>query len=237
MLLGSIYMNASDTLKVREVRFFVEPKATFIIPRYNHGSYTCLDLSVFAEIPTNEPNYYNDFYNWQNKSTINFGISGGISVRLSKHFNYELSLAYNYYNLRDKVTLNSTDFSGNEFFSRGTATYNNQLNAFFISNGLSYKYKRFIFTNSVMIGVISYTTLSCYNVDNGLVSSLDMLPYRLMSEHKIGYSLFKNRLEAYAGITILYNSPFEYALNHYWDANSYTCHNSLMPFTSVRVNF
>ena len=36
LLLSSIYMNASDTLKVRKVRFFVEPKVVFFIPRTSH---------------------------------------------------------------------------------------------------------------------------------------------------------------------------------------------------------
>ncbi|HEX7415058.1 MAG TPA: hypothetical protein VF411_13520 [Bacteroidia bacterium] len=231
ILLGSVYMNASDTLKVRKVKFFIEPKAVFIIPRQSHVTNSYL-VDVISDPISYPPHIETD--NWQNKNTINFGISSGISVRLGKYFNYELSLAYNHNNVKTKATITATDLSGNYLWGR---TYNGNIssNALFISNGLSFKYKRFIFSNNIMIGVVSQTPLVDFFHDIYIFQD----SYYLMSEHKIGYSLFKNRIETCVGINVLYNSPFGYSFEHpnYRNKQFYTPQNSVMPFTSIRVNF
>ena len=219
ILFGSMYMNASDTLKVKKVSFFVEPKVTFIIPIHRHiiNSYSTANWEMDPiSLP---PSIITD--NWQNKSTINYGISCGISVRLGKHFSYELSLAYSHYNVKTKVTETIVDLSGN-YLGGGTTNFSSLFNSLFIGNGLSYKYKKFILSNNIMIGAISQASL--YNIVNNYNScSID---WYLMSEHKIGYSLFRNRIEPYVGIDILYNNPLIYYPQHV-----------VMPFTSIRINF
>lgn len=220
LLLGSIYMNASDTLKIRKVRFFIEPEVGVLIPKHSPMAYNDFFNDYYMYLPVGCLPDNNDNSSWQNKSTICFGVSTGMSVRLSKYFNYELSLAYYHYNHKYQITETATDLSGNYLSSRIT-NYNISYKSLFISNGLSFKYKKFIFTNSIGIGTIEQTLL--YDILNNNFSPYFgySVNWYLMSEHKIGYSLFKNRIEPYVGINVLNNFR----------------QNVAMPFTSVRINF
>lgn len=237
MLFGSIYTYASDTLKVKKVRFYIEPKAAFIIPKYSQGAYSnFVENSVFEEIPTTP---YNDVYSWQNKNTINYNISSGISSRLNKYFNYEFSLGYYHYSLKNKVTETATDLSGNYLFG-GTTNYNIKFGALVIGNGLAFRYKKFVFTNSFMLYFMSHP--SSYNLGNKYSSHDENSQlFQFMSEHKIGYSLFKTRIEMYVGINVLYSFtfgyPFVYPVYVYNQMQTYSAQNSVMPFTSLRINF
>ena len=213
---GSLCMNASDTLKIKTIRFFIEPKATYFIPKQSPDAYKNIFVASGANIMIGcgfpNPNVTTKT-TWQNQSPVaNVGISGGTSVRLCKYFSYELSLAYYHYSLKYKATETGTDMSSGEHSTK-TYNWNYTSNALYISNGLSFKCKNFILTNSVMVGMNFPAHSSTY-----LIYSPS--PY-LMSEHKIGYSLCKNRIEPYVGINVLDNF-----------------HNAIvMPFASVRVVF
>jgi hypothetical protein len=94
MFFGSMDVHASDTLKVRKIRFFAEPKAAFFIPTPTHNK----DTGSFSNVD----GYGGHNFNVHNITSINFGISSGLSVRLSKYFRYEFSLVYNHYNMSIK---------------------------------------------------------------------------------------------------------------------------------------
>ena len=243
-------MNASDTLKVRKVRFFVEPKVVFFIPRTSH---------FVSDIHEDYIDYsYDEHFNVHNKTTLNFGLSGGFSIRLNKYFRYELSLTYNYYNTQTQRT-GTYQTGWPSFYSfDGNQNCNTKWNFLGISNGLSFTVKKIIFTNSVLFCTIvsnksqviehnnlNNTTTSQTYRDNMFATDVKVYynPLRFMSEHKIGYSFLKDRIEAYVGINILYNSisnsPMGYSFGQsYWFSSpSYTPQSSLMPFTSVRINF
>ena len=248
LFFGSIYMNASDTLKVKKVRFFIEPKAIFITPNPSHvsGSGVYDMESDIPSLPGGPSGYTKETYNWHNKNSINFGLSGGLSIRLGKYFNYEVSLAYYHYKLFTKGTITSHDSFG--YNSNYTYTNSVALNMLGIGNGLSFHYKKFIATNSIILTSIiasKSTSIQKNNVNGANSSSTSYNEYSylsntgfyLMSEHKIGYSLCK-RLEAYIGINVLYNSPFVYAFEYHGYFNqSGPSKNNIMPFTSIKINF
>ncbi len=68
-----------------------------------------------------------------------------MSVRLSKHFNYEVSLNNYHYKVLGKTKFSYQDSSVN-YSSNVTFIQKKYLNFLGIGNGLSYHYKRFNFT-------------------------------------------------------------------------------------------
>ena len=238
-------MHATDTLKVKKVRFFVEPKVVFITPNPSHVSGNNI-YDIEFDIPGGPGGYIKQSYNWQNKSSVNFGVSGGLSIRLSKYFNYEISLAYYHYNLFTKGTVINQDTVGN-YYSNQTFTNKSSINMLGIGNGLAFKYKKFRLTNSVLFTTMvasKSTSIDHDNVSGTSTSTTSFSDYKylstsfyLMSEHKIGYSLCKNRLETYVGVNVLYGSPFIYMFEHPGFVSDYTPKNIVMPFASVKINF
>jgi outer membrane receptor for ferrienterochelin and colicin len=207
-------MNASDTLKVRKVSFFVEPKAVYFIPKQSPDLYqNIFGIGHMGGGGCGSPSNNITTVTWQNVSpAMNFGLSGGMSVRLNKYFSYELSIAYYHYNLKYRATKTETDISsGDQMITKFNWNYIS--NALFINNGLSFTYKNFILTNSVMIGL---------NIPTSSNYATYLPSLYIMSEHKIGYSLYKNRVVPYVGINVL---------------NNFSNGTAVIPFASVRVNF
>ncbi|MEO8761477.1 MAG: hypothetical protein ABI388_08805 [Bacteroidia bacterium] len=218
LFIASISIKANDTLKVKKVRFFVEPKATFIIPTQKHQSYN--DNSANYNDVWSSFNYTDT---WRNKISTNFGISAGLSVKLCKHFYYEFSASYNHYVFSrtldrfDSITNIASESKQNIAYNFLTA-----------NNGISFKYKHLIINSSVQIGVNFQSKMNLSILENNLF---------LMSEHKIGYSLLKSRMEAYIGVNIMYQTAFGRDFKESRNYNVYNPTAFVMPFTSLRINF
>lgn len=245
MLLGSIYMHASDTLKVKKVRFFIEPKGIFYVPIQKHA--TMVREGYMDLDPIGYGGYYKETNHIQNKTTLNLGISGGLSVSMGKHFNYEVSLSYYHFNVSAKSTDIYKDQFGN-YISSETYTGKNTFNFLGIGNGFSYHNKKIIFTNTVLFYVFTYKEMTMYhnNIDNSTqVSTISgntanhsnsngFDPFALMTEHKIGYSFYNNRIEPYVGIIFSLTDVLNPLIDNSYHATMTT---TIMPFTSIKINF
>jgi len=238
-------MNASDTLKVRKVRFFVEPKAVFFVPTPTHA----VDIGSYNNID----GYSVHNFNVHNISTINFGVSGGLSIKLSKYFRYEVSLTYNHYSMISKeigTYYEYSNFSGGYNFD-GTINYNTNWDLFGIGNGISFTYKKLILSMNALYYLKSayqYKEIQYNNIDHAVFSQtagysllgksvLDKYPFWLKSftaEPKIGYRFLKNKIESYIGVYLFLHRAIPY--NDFSSPNNLFKH-SVFPFASIRVNF
>lgn len=235
-MLVSTYTHATDTLKVKKLRFFIEPKAILSIPRPSYSTFNIDNGGMDGWIRGS----YNDHH----IITLNYGLSSGLSIRLSKYFRYEVSLTYQHYKLYTKETEISESYSyfyGSSSYN-GTNNYRAWYNFLGISNGLSFAYKKLIVTNSI-IAYLFVTERNQSDGHNNLNNSSYSQTtsgntvnhpntgggyYALMSEHKIGYSLFKNRIESYIGINI----PF---LNS--ETLMFFGKKGIIPSISLKINF
>jgi len=233
MLSSSIYMHASDTLKVKKVRFFIEPKAVFYIPIQKTAT-TLYQGYLDSEVPGNYSGKFTETYKVKNNTTLNFGFAAGMSVRLNKYLYYELALTYYHFYQSAKSSETSRDSLGNTMYN---ITYNQKSirDVVGISNGLSLRIKKFIFTNSISLGFI------VFKQDQTLVTSqgntwqqptcgcVNDFENRIfpMLESKIGYSFLNGRIEPFVGVNFSPLSPLD---------AEYTTF-PLMLFSSVKVNF
>lgn len=238
VLFSCIQIHASDSLKVRKTKFFIEPKAALSIPKQFYGtdnSYCNCDDA-----------YWNRNFSVHNLTTVNYGISGGVSFELSKYFRYELSLSYFHYKIHSTETGTDTSagLPGNMYVFNGVENHITAFNYVGIGNGISFTYKNFIFTNSIFLyaNISSrYTVTSHNNIDNsnntninysygiGAVDYTSRVFESLtaMSEHKIGYSFLNNRIEPYIGINFMLPLAADVPPPVYrWK-----------PFASVKINF
>ncbi|HTA63009.1 MAG TPA: hypothetical protein VK835_11160 [Bacteroidia bacterium] len=230
MLLGSMYMHASDTLKVKKIRFFIEPKAIFYIPVQKTATDSWKGTMI-SELPGSYSGDYTALTKIQNYTTLNFGLAAGMSVKLNKHLYYELALTYYHFYQSAKSTNRSNDSSGNTI-SNITYTQKNITDVLGLSNGLSLRIKNFVFTNSVTLGVIVHKNQQITTqpeVSNQACGCVDDYETRVfpMLESKIGYSFLNGRIEPFVGINFAPLHPL------YFQSSTFP----LMLFSSVKISF
>lgn len=239
ILSGFIRMNASDTLKVKKVRFFIEPKAVVSIPINKTTTFSGYDDDGGC-IPSHG-GYYTGNTVLQNKPIFNLGLSAGLSIKLNNHLFYELSLSYYHYSLFSKQTTTSWYLSGSPDMRSETDSYSASYNYIGLGNGISYRIKRFSLTNTLLFyQYITYKEASIWrdNIRNWQQSYVysgntisDGFSIVMMSEHKIGYSFLNNKIVPFLGVNFNWSSSFntiygKIQFKPVW-----------LPFASVKINF
>ncbi len=181
----------------------------------------------------------------QNRSVLSIGLSGGISVKLSKHLFYELSLSYYYNNQSSKIIQIQNYVSGTPDSYNYTTSINSTHNYMGLGNGISYRCNKFSFTHTILLyQYIDYKQSTVYAQQgysgNATQSYLtfgnvakDGLHIALMSEHKVGYSFLNGRIVPCIGVNINWSSSFN--TNNFYGKTQFKP--VWLPFASVKINF
>ena len=239
-------MHASDTLKVKKVTFFIEPKAIVYAPIQKAGTIIYKGYSDNDYIPyVIQPNQYYGNYTQtirgKNNTTLSFGLSAGMSFRLNKYLYYQLSAMYYHVYQSAKNTETMQDSTG-KYFSNITYTQKTNIDFIGISNGLTLRIKNILFTNSFMLGGVIHSkykgtkqentpttatigpNYACGCVETGFEN------FVLLLESKVGYSFLNGKIEPSIGVIISPSNKLQPLYNEY---NAFP----LMLSTSIKTNF
>jgi|GEM_PF-2747015 len=241
MLFASMCIQASDSLNVKKVRFFVEPKFMLNVPTNKTTNTTGYDWDD-GDIPSHGGNYTLK-NTTQKNATFNIGLSAGLSVKLCKHLFYEFTLAYYHTNQSSKTIQTQNYISGSPETDINSTGNSSTYNYIGLGNGISYRCHKFSFTHTILLyQSINYRQSTAYATQDNYGYSTqsylssgnvfkDGFDIKLMSEHKIGYSFLNDRIVPFVGVNFNWSSSF----NTYFGKMQFKP--VWVPFASVKINF